>query len=70
MILTNDGDITEASIIDYFSYFNKILNLALDKNEINLDTISFIEIYDRLLTLLGVMPFNEKELPSEDQTTS
>jgi len=69
LILQETGDIGETSMVDFFYYFNDLLNLALESETVSFEVGDFLEGYDELLTKLRIMPFDEKELPPENPST-
>jgi hypothetical protein len=52
-----------------FGAFDRLLERALDEELVNYDYRSLLSEIESIMTRLGVMPFNENELPPEDPAT-
>ena len=68
LILKRSGIVDDTFDEDDFSYLSSMLDQALEGQLKSFDQDCYLEKYDNLLEQLGVLPFPEDELPSEDPT--
>lgn len=52
-----------------YNEFNKLVEKSLEKEMPDYDYTDILEKFESLMTRLGVMPFDENDLPQEDPST-
>jgi hypothetical protein len=68
-ILKKSGLIDEAFGEEDFTYLSIIIEKALDHQLNDFNQKTYLEKYNNLMKQLGIIPYDEQELPPEDPTT-
>jgi hypothetical protein len=68
-ILKKSGIINDSFTEEDFDYLAVILDEALNRNLNSFDQEMYYTKFDNVMAQLGILPFSEDELPSEDPST-
>ena len=69
LVLKKSGIINESFREEDFNYLSQILDQALEEKIVEFDMDLYFDKFNNLMEQLGVLPFNENELPPEDPET-